>query len=116
MTIKDQLNVLIQAIDAQSGPAREKEIIGNLVAQASKYIEIVVKQGFAAQAGQSQEELIRIDQSRSRAHNSLISQIDIINRLCEKYGLEPVYTGLDERRAKGDWAMKMVLDYFDTRS
>jgi len=61
-----------------------------------------VKQGFAAQAGESQEELIGIDQSRTRAHNSLISKIDIINRLCEKYGLEPVYSCPAERRAKGD--------------
>jgi hypothetical protein len=116
MTIKDQINALLQAIDAQGGPAREKEVIGNLVAQASKYIDIVVKQGFTAQAGESQEELIRIDQSRTRAHNSLISQIDIVNRLCEKYGLEPVYNGPDERRIKGDWAVDMINEYFRARA
>jgi len=116
MTIKDQISALLQTIDAQGGPAREKEVIGNLVAQASKYIEIVVKQGLAAQADESQEELISIDQSRTRAHNSLMSQIDIVNRLCEKYGLETVYTGPDERRIKGDWALEMIIEYFRARA
>jgi hypothetical protein len=116
MIIKDQINTLLQAIDSQGGPAREKEVVGNMVTQASKYIEIVVRQGFAAQAGEGQEEMIRIDQSRTRAHNSLISQIDIVNRLCEKYGLEPVYTGPDQRRIKGDWALEMINDYFRARA
>jgi len=29
MTIKGQINVLLQVIDSQGGPEREKEVIGN---------------------------------------------------------------------------------------
>ena len=46
-------------------------------------------------------QLVEIDNSRSRIHDSLIAQIQIVNRLFDKYGLEPLYQGGESRNEKG---------------
>lgn len=110
--IKEQIGELMRAIDTQGGATREKEVVKNLVASAAKYIDIVVRQGVTIQAEKDQEMLASIDQNRSRVHDSLISQIAIVNRLCAKYGITEIYQGADERRAKGDFAMELITSYF----
>lgn len=116
MTIKDQIGRLLSAIDAQGGPENEKEIIGIMVSSATKYIDIILKQGLADQRGLAKDRLVSVDYDRTRTLSSLISEIDTVILLCHKYGLEPLYQGPDERRAKGDWALQLITDYYLTRA
>lgn len=126
MNLKENIALLINAVNAEPGideaiKKREVDLIASLLESCQKYIRIVVKQAFMLQyyEGISErdvlEELVNIDQSRSRAHDSLIKQLAIINRMCEKYGLEPIYKGEDSRREKGDFALELINDYFRGR-
>ena len=38
-----------------------------------------------------QNELMFLDRSRTMAHNEVISNIRILNKLCEQYSIPPVY-------------------------
>jgi hypothetical protein len=126
MSLKQEIGLLINAVNAEAGvdeaiKKRKIVLIANLLESAQKYIGIVVKQGFLLQVHEGAngrdilEELAVLDKSRSRTHDSLIHQIAIVNRLCEKYGLEPIYKGGDARRDKGDFALELVNDYFRER-
>lgn len=120
MNEKSRIEKLIAAIekDQQDDLLRNREInlLKNLVATGVKYVDIVVNQGMTLQSGTS--ELIaleEIDTKRSRIHDSLIAQISVINRLCEKYGVASIYEGPDDRRSKGDFALNLVQCYFNDR-
>ena len=126
MGLKQEIGQLINAVNTKAGTdgvinKREIALIANLLESSQKYIGIVVKQGLLLQItnGTSDrdvlEELASLDRSRSRLHDSFIKQISITNRLCEKYGLEPIYKGGDARRDKGDFALELVNDYFRER-
>ena len=126
MSIKQEIGQLINAVNTEAGTdvvinKREIALIANLLESSQKYIGIVVKQGLLLQVNNGTsdrdilEELANLDKSRSRLHDSLIQQIAIVNRLCEKYGLEPIYKGGDARRDKGYFALELVNDYFRER-
>lgn len=116
MTTKDQIGRLLSAIDAQGGPENEKQIVGKMVSSVTKYIDIILQQGLADQRGLAKDRQVSVDYDRTRTLSSLISEIDAVNLLCHKYGLEPIYQGPDERRAKGDWALQVITDYYITRA
>jgi hypothetical protein len=126
MSFKQEIGLLINALNAEAGvneviKKREIALIANLIESSQKYIGIVVRQGLLLQINNGTsdrdilEELSNIDKSRSRLHDSLIKQIAIINRMSEKYGLEPIYKGGETRRDKGDFALELVNDYFQYR-
>ena len=126
MSFKQEIGLLINALNAEAGvneviKKREIALIANLIESSQKYIGIVVRQGLLLQINNGTsdrdilEELSNIDKSRSRLHDSLIKQIAIINRMSEKYGLEPIYKGGETRRDKGDFAFELVNDYFQDR-
>jgi len=123
---KDQLKLLLMAIENDQSISeelkdRQKIHVLLLIQKAAQYIGKVVEQGVQIQITEEQtdreikEMLAGLDESRSRIHNSLIAQIQIVNRLCEKYGIEKVYQGGQERRQQGDFAMELVKQYFLNR-
>ncbi|HHV15183.1 MAG TPA: DUF3232 domain-containing protein [Gelria sp.] len=125
MSIKQRINALLRAIDAEDAEEslknRKKSIVQNLLESAVKYIDIVIKQGITIQINEGNsdretiEELVGIDQSRSRIHDSLIGQIAVVNRMCSQYGLDPIYQGKDTRIDKGDFALELIIAYFQDR-
>lgn len=126
MGLKQAISLLINAVNVEAGideaiRKREIALIANLLESAQKYIGIVVKQGFLLQVNEVTsdrdllEELATLDKSRSRTHDSLISQITIINRLCTTYGLEPLFQGGEGRMEKGNFALELVNAYFQER-
>jgi hypothetical protein len=126
MSLKQEIGLLINAVNAEAGvdeviKKREIALIANLIESSQKYIGIVVRQGLLLQVNEGSsdrdalEELANMDRSRSRIHDSLIKQIAILNRMCEKYGLQAIYKGGETRRDKGDFALELVNDYFQDR-
>jgi len=126
MSFSQKIKLLIYAINSENGvdedlKKRKIDLMGKLIGTANKYIEIVVRQSFLLQINEGTknqnvlEELANLDKSRSRIHDSLIGQIAIVNRLCEEYELELIYTGGEARRDKGDFALELVSDYFKDR-
>lgn len=120
MNIKGHIEKLIASIEKNQQDdllrTREINLLKNLVTTAVKYVDIVVNQGMTLQS--QRNDLIaleEIDTKRSRIHDSLISQISVVNRLCEKYGVATIYEGPDDRRSKGDFALQLVQSYFEDR-
>ena len=120
MSIKEHIEILSAALmsrDQESRlTAREKELINNLVKAAAKYVDIVVQQGISIQLGEDDPSTLEhLDSRRSRAHDSLIAQINIVNRLCTKYRVSHLYKGSDDRRSQGDFALEIISEYFRER-
>jgi hypothetical protein len=126
MSLKQKIGLLINAVNEGAGTdeaikKREIALLANLLDSCQKYIGIVVKQGLLLQVHQGTsdrdilEGLADLDRNRSRLHDSLIKQIAIINRMSEKYSLEPLYKGRDDRREKGDFALELINEYFRER-
>lgn len=57
-----------------------------------------------------------MDESRRIAHEAAIASVNIIDRLCDKFGVEPIYGGSQDRVAIGDFCGMIVSEYFDDRS
>lgn len=55
------------------------------------------------------------DRTRSNDHNSFISSVDAVNKICDAHGVPRIYVGGTERRAYGDFAMELVADIFGKR-
>lgn len=120
----EHIQLLINAIQTDSDESLKRQklaLINKLLEAACKYITIVTQQSIQLQINQGTtdrvilEMLADMDKSRSRIHDSLIGQIAAINRLCVANGLEPIYSGSDDRREKGDFAMQLIADYFKER-
>lgn len=117
MSLKEMMGRLIVAIEEQpkEDKLRDREIalIKNLAVAAAKYVDVCVNQTVTLQSGIDDGTVLEeIDARRSRAHDSMIAQIAIINRLCDKYHIEAIYDGPDDRRSKGDFALDLVQSYF----
>lgn len=77
--------------------------------------------------GDDKDEIKRLDQRRTLAHNALIDAIKIANRyLFTHYGTEvipaggvysgdPLHLSKENRKAIGDWAGKLVFEVFMSR-
>lgn len=119
MSLKEHLGWLIVTIEEQQDDGlreRKMDLIKNLVTAAVKYVDVCVNQTATLQSGIIDNKVFEeIDVRRSRAHDSLIAQIGIINRLCDKYDIAAIYEGPDDRRSKGDFALDLVRSYFQDR-
>ena len=109
-------------------------LLEELIGHASRYIESVVKMDlpkslkYRLETWEFQEKLQELDQSRRIKHNSLISQLCILNRyLFKNYsaGEEVPYGGVYslplhtlsplDRIAVGDWAGYLILGLYAQR-
>ena len=125
MSIKQRVESLIEAIESDKSEekikVRKKLMIKNLLESSLKYVHIVVIQGVEMQlddgAGNRQrlQELASIDENRSRTHDSLISVLNAVNRMCAQYELAPIYQGKDNRRDIADFALEIMEEYFRER-
>ena len=56
-----------------------------------------------------------LDTTRRTAHEAAISYANILDRVCEKVGVEPVYGGSQDRVEIGDFCGSIVNEYFEGR-
>jgi hypothetical protein len=50
------------------------------------------------------------------AHNALIANVNMANRICENIGDEPIYKGNPQERSEyGDFAKEVVDDFYANR-
>lgn len=122
MEIKNKIEKLFLAIDeTEINQEAKRNMVVRLIKTCVTYLDIVVMQGAAIQAAGNKisaeisQELAQIDKKRTLAHNSLISQIQAVNRLCESLGTELIYNGEDDRRVMGDFSLELIEEYFNTR-
>lgn len=118
--IKEKIDDMLRKIHNCPGPNfnRQVEYIQNLILKATTYVRTVVEMEskiqtlrFRLETEDYQEAIEKLDRSRRLAHNSFISNIEVVNRICAQIGIEPIYSGPDDRIAKGDFAFAIVEEY-----
>lgn len=99
-----------------------REALQDMILAASTYVKAVISaecalHNFEGLTGEEKRERISSsDLHRQNAHNAFISAVNIVNRLAKSAGYPPVYTGGEDRRAYGDFAITIVDDMFARRS
>lgn len=108
--VNERILRLLQCIQNDSDSQQKMGLVDRLVRQSIKYVEIVTEHSHQLQACgiqnsgyHSDSDLVEVDNRRSKIHDSLIALITAVNRLCEHYGIEPIYGGGDQRREMGDF-------------
>jgi hypothetical protein len=72
-----------------------------------RYIETIDKLSLSRERGDDQDMIIESDSRRTQAHEVLISNLNILSRLCSKLGLDNEWRsmiGLDRKQVT-DWAL-----------
>lgn len=116
MEILNQLRTLSETCDDEL----YRECIESMILKAAEYVEIVTRMetlsmNFPARKGEELRQMVsEADSRRHAVHDALISEVDIVNRICERCGMAPVHTG-PARREYADFAFRLVQEIFDNR-
>lgn len=119
---REKINEFIKVI-SETEDSECLDIMEDLIESASGYVrrvnvlEIGLMVGRYNKEGSEYREYIeKLDKQRSNAHNALISNVKIINRLCRKNNLQLIYQGNEEDRIEvAEFAQKVVEELFNTR-
>lgn len=119
---RQKINEFIRTI-SESDDRECLDLMEDLIASASDYerrvnvLEIGLMVGKYNKEGSEYREYIeKLDKLRSNAHNSVITNVKIINRLCRNNNLEPIYSGNEEDRIEVvGFAQQVVEELFSTR-
>lgn len=119
---REKINEFIKVI-SETEDSECLDMMEELIGSASDYmrranvLEVGVMVGKYSKEGDEYREYIeKLDKQRSNAHNSLISNVKVINRLCKNHNLPLIYEGNEEERVKvAEFAQKVVDELFSTR-
>lgn len=117
MTILSQL----QHLSEQCSDPELCACIETMIASAADYVAVVtqmeaIRLNFSGRTGQDLRASVgSADQKRHTAHDALIADVNLVNRICSLYQMEPVYTGSDARREYGAFAFRLVQEIFESR-
>ena len=116
MNLMEQPNVLVRVCDED-----ERALVEEMVLNAGDYVQAVINTeakriNYAGREGEALRKAFgEADSRRTIVHNSLISMVDTVNRLCQLHDLSPIYTGDNQRRHYGDFALRLVTELFEER-
>lgn len=99
------------------------EVLEDLIQSAAEYVmDVNVFEGgiliskYYKDGEQYRNYIEGLDKERTSAHNELIANVKIINRLCRKYSLSPIYDGDEEDRvAIANFGFELAKEIFITR-
>jgi 26S proteasome regulatory complex component len=119
---REKINEFIRII-SESDDRECLDLMEDLISSASDYVrrvnvlEIGLMVGKYNKEGAEYRDYIeKLDKLRSNAHNSVITNVKIINRLCRKNDLPMIYQGNEEDRIEvAEFAQKVVEELFSTR-
>lgn len=116
---KDKLSKLCGVLK-DSNP-EDMSIIADAVKSCAGYILAVVELEAFSQTAKLQlepaeyrDEVMRLDKSRSNAHNSCMANLRIVNRLAQVSGMDDIFPGIDDmdRAEIADMYIKPVADEY----
>mgnify|MGYP001383624584 FL=1 len=119
--IKERINALLEKIKDDPDLV---SLVRDMVDSCANYVDTVVNMENAINVYRFRVEdpselrvmIQRLDQTRRIVHNTVISNVRIVDRLCKINGVEPVFGGLDEDRlAIAEFAKKVVDEFFEDR-
>ncbi|KZL90796.1 DUF3232 domain-containing protein [Clostridium magnum] len=119
---REKINEFIKVI-SETEDSKCLDMMEELIESASDYmrrvnvLEIGVMVGKYSKEGDEYREYIqKLDKQRSSAHNSLILNVKVINRLCRNHDLPLIYEGNEDDRVEvSEFAQKVVDELFSTR-
>ena len=119
---REKIHEFIRTI-SESNDRECLDLMEDLISSASDYVrrvnvlEIGLMVGKYNKEGAEYLEYIeKLDKQRSDAHNALITNVKIINRLCKNNKLSPIYSGNEEDRIEvAKFAQQVVEELFSTR-
>lgn len=119
---REKINEFIRTI-SESKDRECFNLMDDLISSASDYVrrvnvlEIGLMVGKYNKEGAEYREYIeKLDKQRSNAHNALITNVKIINRLCKNNDLASIYSGNEEDRIQvAEFAQNVVEELFSTR-
>lgn len=92
--------------------------IQKLINSAATYVETVVNMessikilSFRLEGKDYRLAVEALDKRRRAAHNALIAQVKIANRICELFSQEPIYDGNGERDDIARFAFDLVNEF-----
>lgn len=99
------------------------EIIEQYPVKCAYYIEKVANMESAIQIARFRMEpedyrnyIMELDRSRKIAHNALISETKLLNKICQIYNYPEIYTGsFEDRNEIAEFAKKIVDEFFEKR-
>ena len=119
--IKERINALLEKIKDDPDLV---SLVRDMVDSCANYVDTVVNMENAINVYRFRVEdpselrvmIQRLDQTRRIVHNTVISNVRIVDRLCKINGVEPVFGGLDEDRlAVAEFAKQVVDEFFEER-
>jgi len=119
--IKERINALLEKIKDDPDLV---SLVRDMVDSCANYVDTVVNMENAINVYRFRVEdpselrvmIQRLDQTRRIVHNTVITNVRIVDRLCKINGVEPVFGGLDEDRlAVAEFAKKVVDEFFEDR-
>jgi hypothetical protein len=126
---KERMSNLLNAIDQQNpvgSPLRSmlfdavesgiKNFVDYVNAVYNMETRVAIAKFRADSPAEYQGIVNELDTGRRYAHEAAIASINMIDRICDKLGVEPVYGGSQDRTEIGDFCGKIVGEYFDGRS
>ncbi len=123
-TPKDRILNIIKILN---NDATSINLTADVLNKALNYINAVnTLEHYVMLGGDDQDEIQRLDQRRTLAHNALIDSVNICNRYLLKnykdavppggvYSDDPLHLSSGNRRAVGNWAGKLVSEVFENR-
>jgi hypothetical protein len=99
----------------------ERGMIEQMIIAAADYVQAVVvmetkASNYMGRKGTEMQEAVAASDSwRTGRHESLMTKVNIVNRICEAHGRDPVYTGDSQREHYGDFALELVDEIFRQR-
>ena len=120
MTEKIHPETIHRLLEIERDDAETIELLVTALESFEKYHQAIysleIRRALYAQGAISSEtyrEVVpELDGIRTRRHNVLLSEVNMLNRLAEQAGLPPFYPGeVSEERPIRTWVADAVLDY-----
>lgn len=116
MSLMEQLEALAKECDTE-----EQELIEEMIFNAAEYMKAVIvmettsRNVLGREADEYRGAVTSTDRTRTAVHNGLISAVNIVNRICQNHNCPLIYTGDEQRRRYGDFAMELTTEIFKDR-
>lgn len=121
---KEKIDLLIQAINRSNDNEKAEylQAVESMIVDCGRYIERVTAMEaaqatarFRMEADEYKDLIVRLDRARKYAHDSMMVNVKLVNRICALMGAEKIYDGLDERILIADFAGQITREYFEDR-
>ncbi len=117
---RKQITNLLAAIMQSNDPHQERLLnqVQNMIDQAGAYVEAVMAMEsrievlrFRMEPEDYRIAVAQLDSRRKSMHDALISLVNIVNRICEKFSQEKIYQGDNDRISIAQFAFDLAKEF-----